>query len=91
MFKRRLACSFCGRGEAEVAKLVAGPRVYICDTCAVQVHRIMEESTNNEAGPSHSHDGLFRTMRVRIRGLWHRGVRRSVAHHAVPPPIADAV
>ena len=28
-----LACSFCGRSEHEVTSLVAGPRVYICDTC----------------------------------------------------------
>ena len=30
---RGLACSFCGRSENEVSKLVAGPRVYICDAC----------------------------------------------------------
>lgn len=41
MFTRKLACSFCGRSEAEVAKLVAGPRVYICDRCAAEVMRIM--------------------------------------------------
>lgn len=28
-----LACSFCGRFEQEVANLVAGPRIYICDAC----------------------------------------------------------
>ena len=39
---RRLACSFCGKGEADVEKLVAGPRVYICDQCAKLVIRIME-------------------------------------------------
>ncbi len=27
------ACSFCGREEAEVARLIAGPDVYICDDC----------------------------------------------------------
>ena len=44
MFKRRLVCSFCRRSEAEVAKLVAGPRVYICDRCAAEAVRIMNES-----------------------------------------------
>jgi ATP-dependent Clp protease ATP-binding subunit ClpX len=44
MLKRKLACSFCGKSEASVAKLVAGPRVYICDQCAAEVIRIMEES-----------------------------------------------
>jgi len=37
MFKRnRLACSFCGKTAAEVAKLVAGPNVHICDVCAAE-------------------------------------------------------
>jgi ATP-dependent Clp protease ATP-binding subunit ClpX len=42
MFSRKLRCSFCGRSDAEVAKLVAGPRVYICDRCAYETIRIME-------------------------------------------------
>ena len=42
MLRRKLACSFCGKGEANVAKLVAGPRVYICDQCAAEVIRIMD-------------------------------------------------
>ena len=44
MFKRKLTCSFCRRSEAEVAKLVAGPRVYICDRCAAEAVRIMNAS-----------------------------------------------
>jgi ClpX C4-type zinc finger len=28
-----LACSFCGKTQAEVRKLIAGPDVYICDEC----------------------------------------------------------
>ena len=42
MFFRKLRCSFCRRTEAEVAKLVAGPRVYICDKCAREALRIMD-------------------------------------------------
>jgi len=42
MFRRsNLACSFCGKGAAEVSKLVAGPRVYICDRCVAEARRIM--------------------------------------------------
>ena len=47
MFTRKLICSFCRRTEAEVAKLVAGPRVYICDRCAAEAVRIMNESDVN--------------------------------------------
>ena len=28
-----LRCSFCGRAQPQVAKLIAGPNVYICDGC----------------------------------------------------------
>lgn len=28
-----LSCSFCGKGQQDVRKLVAGPNVYICDEC----------------------------------------------------------
>ena len=28
-----LSCSFCGKGQAEVKKLVAGPNAYICNEC----------------------------------------------------------
>ena len=38
---RRLACSFCGKGAAEVSKLVAGPRVFICEGCVAEATRIM--------------------------------------------------
>ena len=50
-FRTRLACSFCGKGAAEVSKLVAGSRVYICDVCVATASRIMSASdgTNSEA------------------------------------------
>ena len=45
MFIRRpLACSFCGKDAAHTSKLVAGPRVYICDVCAAEVSRIMSST-----------------------------------------------
>ena len=34
LFERKLKCSFCGKSAAQVAKLVAGRRGYICDVCA---------------------------------------------------------
>ena len=45
MFKlRKLHCSFCGKSETDVAKLVAGPRVYICDSCVTIASRIISDS-----------------------------------------------
>jgi len=48
MFRRRqLRCSFCGKRETEVSRLVAGQRVYICDECVALASRIMEDESND--------------------------------------------
>ena len=44
MWFRRLRCSFCRRDASQVARLVAGPHVYICDKCAYETIRIMEDA-----------------------------------------------
>lgn len=38
-----LSCSFCGKGQQEVHKLVAGPTVYVCDECIGLCQEIFEE------------------------------------------------
>jgi ATP-dependent Clp protease ATP-binding subunit ClpX len=53
MFRRRqLACSFCGKSEAEVKKLVAGPKVFICDQCVSVASQIMQD--HNDDQPPHA-------------------------------------
>jgi hypothetical protein len=39
-----LCCSFCGKLEGEVKKLVAGPNVYICDACVGVCNRLMADT-----------------------------------------------
>ncbi|WP_350449541.1 ATP-dependent Clp protease ATP-binding subunit ClpX [Aminobacterium mobile] len=41
-----LRCSFCGKGQEEVRKLIAGPGVYICDECIHLCNLILNEETN---------------------------------------------
>lgn len=48
--KRRLRCSFCGKSEREVAKLMAGPKVHICDACVGVCNRILEAAPTTAAG-----------------------------------------
>ncbi len=38
-----LTCSFCGKTQHQVVKLIAGPGVYICDECVDLSVRIIEE------------------------------------------------
>jgi ATP-dependent Clp protease ATP-binding subunit ClpX len=41
--KREIRCSFCGKPQSEVRKLIAGPNVYICDECIEICQSILEE------------------------------------------------
>jgi ATP-dependent Clp protease ATP-binding subunit ClpX len=43
-----LLCSFCGKGQDEVRKLIAGPSVYICDECIQLCTEIIAEEHNQE-------------------------------------------
>src|SRR4030095_12284073 len=42
-------CSFCGKSHAEVRKLIAGPGVYICDSCINVCKSIIDKELNEEA------------------------------------------
>tara|TARA_B100001029_G_scaffold29404_2_gene21599 strand:- start:421 stop:1668 length:1248 start_codon:yes stop_codon:yes gene_type:complete len=39
----KLSCTFCGKGQEDVRKLIAGPSVYICDECVDLCNDIIEE------------------------------------------------
>jgi ATP-dependent Clp protease ATP-binding subunit ClpX len=40
---KQLFCSFCGKNQSEVKKLIAGPSVYICDECVSLCNDIIKE------------------------------------------------
>src|SRR5207247_11477473 len=41
-------CSFCGKSHAEVRKLIAGPGVYICDSCINVCKGILDKELNED-------------------------------------------
>src|SRR5881296_471600 len=45
-----IRCSFCGRGQDEVSRLVSGPSVYICSECVKLCNDILEGETDRGAG-----------------------------------------
>lgn len=47
-----LVCSFCGKSQDEVRKLIAGPTVYICDECIDLCNDIIAEECDQEEGLS---------------------------------------
>lgn len=46
--KGQLKCSFCGKSQEQVRKLVAGPGVYICDECIELCNEIVQEELGSE-------------------------------------------
>jgi ATP-dependent Clp protease ATP-binding subunit ClpX len=49
-----LSCSFCGKSQKEVKKLIAGPTVYICDECIELCNDIIAEEYGQEETATHS-------------------------------------
>jgi len=50
-----LLCSFCGKSQEEVKKLIAGPSVYICDECIELCNDIIAEEYEREEGDTTIH------------------------------------
>ena len=44
----KLKCTFCGKGQEDVRKLIAGPSVYICDECVDLCNDIIEEEVKED-------------------------------------------
>ena len=49
-----LYCSFCGKSQHEVRKLIAGPSVFICDECVELCNDIIREELEEKAASSRS-------------------------------------
>lgn len=73
LWRRPLKCSFCGRSEDEVKKLVAGPKVTICDECVAAAARIMEGQLVGDRRPS-PEPGLWQRLVGAVRNLVGGGV-----------------
>jgi ATP-dependent Clp protease ATP-binding subunit ClpX len=64
---RRLRCSFCRKNNDQVLKLVAGPRVYICDECVAIVSRIMENDSHDDSQTNRGQRTIWLRLVDRIR------------------------
>jgi hypothetical protein len=85
-----LRCSFCGKSQHNVVRLVAGPGVYICNECVDLCNQIMAEElarrtmSRDDPPTLKAWDGLsdeeLLAEMVRAHAA-HRNVDRGVAHH----------
>ena len=44
-----LYCSFCGKSQHEVRKLIAGPSVYVCDECVELCNDIIKDELQDDS------------------------------------------
>ena len=58
----KLLCSFCGKSQDEVNKLIAGPSVYICNECVDLCNDIIEEES--KVGEESSHDKTLSPVEI---------------------------
>ena len=59
-----LCCSFCGKNQREVKKLIAGPTVYICDECIELCNDIIAEEGQKE-GPARSSEKIPKPAEIK--------------------------
>jgi ATP-dependent Clp protease ATP-binding subunit ClpX len=79
MFGRRLLhCSFCGKDETQVSKLVAGPSVYICDECVKTAKEIMDNSKGDGDSAPNLSSSRRPTLLTRIVRIMRGHIQRRV-------------
>lgn len=79
--RRYLCCSFCGKGQADVARLIAGPGVFICDACVRLCDQILaKEDAATLPQLDGKDDGEVLTS-MRLLDASRDQVERAVAEH----------
>jgi ATP-dependent Clp protease ATP-binding subunit ClpX len=58
-------CSFCGKSHAEVRKLIAGPGVYICDSCITVCKNILDKETKEESRRTNTEVTLMKPVDIK--------------------------
>ncbi len=65
LVKKPLTCSFCGKTEKNVARLIGGPGVHICDACIGACNNILEATPSTFAGwDKMTKEQLLDTLRI---------------------------
>lgn len=97
--KEALRCSFCGKSQVDVLKLVAGPGVYICNQCVDLCNQIIAEELDRKSrqagdeGPTGPNDppAIKAWEGLSDNGLLAEMVRAHAAHENVDRAVAHHV
>ena len=63
--KQLTLCSFCGKSHAEVRKLIAGPQVYICDSCVMVCKSVLDKELGADTKKSKEKLNLRRPAEIK--------------------------
>lgn len=77
--RANLRCSFCGKGEDQVRKLVAGPGVFICDRCIALCNEVLATDDQPRPDPPCQPDPRARRSRTLTLRSWLRNLFQSAA------------
>jgi ATP-dependent Clp protease ATP-binding subunit ClpX len=81
-YDSHLKCSFCGKSQEQVRKLIAGPGVYICDECVELCNEILDEELMDSPGPV-SPSAVARTEENPAK---RRASRERLSFNQIPKP-----
>jgi hypothetical protein len=76
--RRKRPCSFCGKHQDQVQRLIAGPGVFICDACIQLCNEILAQGEPDSAAPAPS--GAMPELAI---PWWRRVVERWWIHRAM--------
>ena len=80
-YDSHLKCSFCGKSQEQVRKLIAGPGVYICDECVELCNEILDEELMEEGTPVSAS-----TARPEAKPVKKRNRSEKISFQAIPKP-----
>ena len=80
-YDSHLKCSFCGKSQEQVRKLIAGPGVYICDECVELCNEILDEELMEEGTPVSAS-----TARSEAKPVKKRNRSEKISFQAIPKP-----
>ena len=62
--EKLLYCSFCGKSQHEVRKLIAGPSVFVCDECVELCNDIIREEVQEDSDSARTKDKFPKPLEI---------------------------
>lgn len=84
MIKKNSAiCSFCGRSEKDVEKMIAGPSVYICEHCIKLCSGILDTKARPEPASAHKEPSVASTHSTHAQELTPHQIKRHIDEYVI--------